>query len=95
MYKNGVMQRWAVFYCQRDEGPCQTFLQEIDKVNNDFKFGLSNPVVKTIGDGRNPDQWQQAVESVIQMAGGPNNVHFFVFILPGPKKKAPMYTHVK
>lgn len=53
MFKNGAMTRWAVFYCQRDEGPCQTFLQEIDKVNKDFQFGMSNPLVKTIQDGRN------------------------------------------
>ena len=48
MFKNGNMARWAVFYGARDEGPCKTFLEEITKVNNDFKFGLLPPVVKTI-----------------------------------------------
>jgi hypothetical protein len=57
VFRNGQMSRWAVFYCSRDEGPCQGFLQEIDRSNNEFKFGLSTPVKKVIQDGRNESQW--------------------------------------
>jgi aubergine-like protein len=94
MYSQPELNRWMLFYSNKDESIVQTMLETLKQVKGSFKYQMQEPKKVAVNSQYFKD-WERAIETNLGDKNNNIGCQAVLLIIPGFKGKGNMYNDVK
>ncbi len=91
MYSQPNLNRWIVFYGNRDEQTVQTMMDTFKQVKKSFNYPLGEPKLIQVN-GANIREWEKTIDNTVSSLPG---IQIALLAIPGSRGKGQLYNDVK